>query len=429
LNGTRGESKGGSRGPLAGVKVLDLSRILAAPLAAQTLADLGADVIKVERPGNGDEARRWGPPFLKDAEGRDTRESPMYLSANRNKRSITIDIAGAEGQGLVRRLATWADVLIENFKVGDLARYGLDHAALRLLNPRLVYCSVTGFGQSGPKSHLPGYDTVFQGMSGMMSVTGLPDGVPGGGPMKTGPSLADFIAGQYATAGILAALYERDGAPGRAGGSGVGRHVDIALLDCTIAAQTHSVTTYLAAGVVPPRRGTEGNGGLPSQAFECADGGIIVICGSEAQYRAFCEVLHHPELADDPRFASNAQRLAHRRELAEVFNGLTRPWAARELLAALEVACIPSGPINAYPEVFADAQVQHRGIAQRLPHPTAGSVTLCANPIRFGEEGSPHTAALSTAPPTIGQHTEEILRDVLGLDDAAMVGLRARRVV
>ncbi|MES2992253.1 MAG: CaiB/BaiF CoA-transferase family protein [Pseudomonadota bacterium] len=407
--------------PLAGMRVLDLSRILAGPLAAQALADLGAEVIKVERPGNGDEARRWGPPFLKDREGRDTRESPMYLSANRNKRSITIDIAGTEGQQLVHRLAARSDVLLENFKVGDLKRYGLDFASLQALHPRLIYCSITGFGQTGPKSHLPGYDTVFQAMSGMMSVTGLPDGVPGGGPMKTGPSLADFIAGQYAVSGVLAALYERDGPRG----SGIGCHIDIALLDCTIAAQTHSVTTYLAAGVVPPRRGTEGNGGLPSQAFECVDGGIIVICGSEPQYRSFCDVLRQPQLADDPRFASNSQRLAHRRELAEVFNALTRQWPAAELLAALERAGIPSGPINRYPEVFADPQVRHRGVAQTLAHPTAGEVTLCASPVRYAGREAP----TPTAPPTIGQHTDEILREVLALDAAAIAGLRERRVI
>jgi crotonobetainyl-CoA:carnitine CoA-transferase CaiB-like acyl-CoA transferase len=410
-----------ARLPLTGIRVLDLSRILAGPLAAQTLADLGADVIKVERPGNGDEARRWGPPFLKDSDGKDTRESPMYLSANRNKRSITIDIACAEGQDLVRRLAAQSDVVLENFKVGDLARYGLDHVSLCALNPRLIYCSVTGFGQSGPKSHLPGYDTVFQAMSGMMSVTGLPDGVPGGGPMKTGPSLADFIAGQYAASGVLAALYERDGL----NGTGRGKHIDIALLDCTIAAQTHSVMTYLAAGVVPPRRGTEGNGGLPSQAFECADGGVIVICGSEPQYRAFCEVLRQPQLADDPRFVTNAQRLAHRRELAEEFNALTRQWPARELLAALEAAGIPSGPINRYPEVFADPQVLHRGVVQHVPHPTAGEVALCVSPIRF--TGTQPPAPI--APPTIGQHTEEVLRDVLSLDPAAIASLRERRAV
>ena len=239
--------------------------------------------------------------------------------------------------------------------------------------------------------------------------------------MKTGPSLADFIAGQYATSGILAALYARDAS----GGTGEGCHIDIALLACTIAAQTHSVMTYLASGIVPPRRGTEGNGGLPSQAFECADGGIIVICGSEAQYSRFCEVLRHPELAQDPRFVTNAHRLAHRRELAEVFNALTRLWPAADLLAALERAGIPSGPINSYPAVFADPQVLHRGVAQRVPHPTAGEVVLCANPIR----STGHVPPLPSAPPTMGQHTDTILRDVLGLDDQAIAGLRERRVV
>lgn len=405
--------------PLQGIKVLDLSRILAAPLAAQSLGDLGAEVIKVERPRIGDEARRWGPPFLKDREGRDTRESPMYLSANRNKRSITIDIARPEGQELVRRLAVRSDVLIENYKVGDLRRYGLDYDSLRAVQPRLVYCSVTGFGQSGPYSHLPGYDTVFQAMSGLMSVTGLPDGVPGGGPMKTGPSLADFMAGQFATAGILAALYERDTH------SGEGQHIDIALLDSTIAAQTHYVATYLAAGAVPQRRGTEGNGGLPSQAFACADRSIIVICGSEAQYRIFCEVLRHPELADDPRFASNSLRLQHRRELAATFGALIAQWQASELLAALESAGIPSGPINTYAEVFDDPQVVHRGITLEAEHAQAGAVRFCGSPIRF--TGVP--ARPGMAPPVLGQHTDELLHEELGLDAAAIAGLRDRGVV
>ncbi|MBI2771319.1 MAG: CoA transferase [Burkholderiales bacterium] len=405
--------------PLTNIRVLDLSRILAAPLAAQSLGDLGAEVIKVERPVTGDEARRWGPPFLKDREGKDTRESPMYLCANRNKRSLTIDIARPEGQELVRKLVAQSDVLIENYKVGDLVRYGLDYASLRKVNPRLVYCSVTGFGQSGPYSKLPGYDTVFQAMSGMMSVTGLPDGVPGGGPMKTGPSLADFIAGQYATAGILAALYERDTF------SGEGQHIDIALLDCTIAAQSHYTATYLATGSVPVRRGTEGNGGLPSQAFQCADRGIIVICGSEAQYRTFCNVLKHPELADDPRFVTNRDRLAHRAELATTFNALTREWQSNELLAAFKDAGIPSGPINTYPEVFADPQVVHRGMTLVAEHVQAGQVEFCASPIRFtGIE-----ARAPMAPPVLGQHTDELLRDVLGVDNADIERLRGEKVI
>lgn len=405
--------------PLQGIQVLDLSRILAAPLAAQALGDLGADIIKVERPGGGDEARRWGPPFLKDREGQDTRESPMYLCANRNKRSITLDIASAAGQAVVRELAARCDVVLENYKVGDLKRYGLDYESLRAVNPRLIYCSVTGFGQDGPYSHLPGYDTVFQAMTGMMSVTGLPDGVPGGGPMKTGPSLADYMAGQTATSAVLAALYERDTR------SGEGQHIDIALMDCTIAAQSHYVATYLATGSVPPRRGTQGNGGLPSQAFPCSDRGIIVICGNEAQYRRFCEVLGHPQLGEDPRFASNALRLQHRTELTEVFEAITRLRSSTDLLPALEKAGIPSGPINTYPEVFNDPQVLHRGMALRMPHPTAGEVTLCASPIRF--TGVPPREPM--APPTLGQHTDELLRDVLGYGKERIAALRADKVI
>ncbi len=405
--------------PLQGIKVLDLGRILAAPLAGQALGDLGADVIKVERPTTGDEARRWGPPFLKDRDGQDTRESPMYLCANRHKRSVTIDIATPQGQALVRELAKKSDVLIENYKVGDLQRYGLDYTAMRAVNPRLVYCSVTGFGQDGPYAKYPGYDTVFQAMSGMMSVTGLPDGVPGGGPMKTGPSLADFIAGQYATTAIVAALYERDSF------SGEGQHIDIALMDCTIAAQTHSMTTYLATGSVPPRRGTEGNGGLPSQAFQCRDRGIIVICGSEAQYREFCAVLQHPELGEDPRFVTNRQRLLHRTELAATFGALTAQWHAADLLAALKAAGIPSGPINTYPEVFADPQVLHRGLVTEMPHATAGSVTLFGSPIRFpGIEPPP-----PVAPPVLGQHTDDILREVLGMEADQIDALRSAKVI
>jgi crotonobetainyl-CoA:carnitine CoA-transferase CaiB-like acyl-CoA transferase len=407
--------------PLRGVRVLDLGRILAAPLAGQALGDMGAEIIKVERPGTGDEARRWGPPFLQDEQGRDTRESPMYLCANRNKRSVSIDLAHPDGQVLVKALASRSDVLIENFKVGDLARHGLDYSSLQAINPRLIYCSVTGFGQDGPYAKFPGYDTVFQAMSGMMSVTGLPDGVPGGGPMKTGPSLADFIAGQYATSAILAALYGRDGP----GGDGKGRHIDVALMDCTIAAQSHYVTTYLATGAVPPRRGTEGNGGLPSQAFACKDRSIIVICGSEAQYRRFCEVLGHAALADDPRFRSNPLRLQHRVELAATFGAITAQYESDTLLAALQAAGIPCGPVNTYPEVFADPQVQHRDLVVDLPHAHAGRVRLLGSPVRFDDT----EASAGLAPPVLGQHTDEILRDVLGLDDGRIAALKQGKVV
>ncbi|ROZ78022.1 CaiB/BaiF CoA-transferase family protein [Ramlibacter sp. WS9] len=405
--------------PLAGIRVLDLSRILAAPLAAQSLGDLGAEVIKVERPGKGDESRHWGPPFLKDRDGNDTRESPMYLSANRNKRSLTIDIARPEGQRLVHQLAAQCDVLIENYKVGDLQRYGLDYESIRKTNPKIVYCSVTGYGQTGPYAKRPGYDTVFQAMGGLMSVTGLPDGVPGGGPMKTGPSISDFIAGQYATTGVIAALYERETF------SGEGQHIDIALLDCTIAAQAHYVATYLTTGIVPQRRGTEGNGGLPSQAFECADRSIVVICGSEAQYKSFCEVLRHPELAGDPRFSTNAKRLAHRADLASAFNALTRTWQSDELLAQLEAAGVPGGPIYTYPEMFADAQVAQRELTFEAEHVQGGAVKFLGNPIKFtGMETRP-----PVAPPTLGQHTDEVLRDVLQLGESDIAALRAAGVI
>jgi crotonobetainyl-CoA:carnitine CoA-transferase CaiB-like acyl-CoA transferase len=405
--------------PLAGIKVLDLGRILAAPLAAQALGDLGAEVIKIERPGTGDEARRWGPPFLKDPDGNDTRESPMYLCANRNKRSLTVDLSKPEGQALVRRLAARSDVLIENYKVGDLDRYGLGYEGIREVNPGIVYCSVTGFGQSGPYSRQPGYDSVFQAMSGLMSVTGLPDDVPGGGPMKTGPSLADYMASQAATTAIVAALYGRDAS------GGCGRHIDISLLDSTIAAQSHYMAGYLATGNVPQRRGTEGNGGIPSQAFPCADRSIVVICGSEAQYRRFCAVLRHPELADDARFRSNAERLAHRGELARTFGRLTSDWQSADLLAALDAAGIPCGPINSYPEVFADPHVVHRQMTLTVRHVQGGDISLCASPIRYAGQ-APRPAM---APPILGQHTDDILMHELGLGSEEIERLRERQVI
>lgn len=407
------------RPPLAGIRVLDLSRILAGPLTAQALGDLGAEVIKVERPGNGDEARRWGPPFLKDRDGQDTRESPMYLSANRNKRSITIDISKPEGQDIVKSLAAQSDVLIENFKVGDLSRYGLDYASIKVIQPRIIYCSITGFGQSGPYSHLPGYDSVFQAMSGLMSVTGLPDGVPGGGPMKTGPSIADFMASQSATAGILAALYERDLH------SGESQHIDIALLDTAIAAQSHYVSTYLAAGVVPQRRGTEGNGGLPSQAFPCADRDIVVICGSDAQYRQLCTALQHPALADDERFHTNEQRLRHRAELAQTFASITRQWSSQELLNTLQGMGIPCAPIYGYAEVFSDPHVIERELTFDIEHPLAGPVRFCASPIRY--TGTKTRSPM--APPVLGQHTQQVLQDDLQMSAEAIQRLRDERVI
>jgi crotonobetainyl-CoA:carnitine CoA-transferase CaiB-like acyl-CoA transferase len=411
-----------SRKPFSHLRVLDLSRVIAGPMAAQLLGDLGAEVIKVERAGAGDDARRMGPPFLKDTEGRDTRETPIILGSNRNKKSITLDLAHPEGQAIARRLAAMSDVLIENFKVGDLKRYGLDPASLRDLNPRLIYCSVTGFGQTGPYAPRPGYDSIFQAMGGLMSVTGYPDD-EGGAPVKTGPSIADFIAGQFAAIGVMAALYERDA--NREASGGRGQHIDVALLDSVIASLSHYTAQYLAMGEVPVRRGTQGNGGLPSQMFPCADGAVMVVCGNDEQYRRFCRALGRPELADDERFVSNPLRVRHRRELTQTFNAVTRQWRQADMLAAMEGAGVPAGPIHDLKQVFDDPQVQHRGVAVEVPHPLAGTVRICANPIKFSD--TPITGY--TAPPTQGQHNEEVYQGLLGIDPGELQRLRAAGIV
>ncbi|UXJ50262.1 CaiB/BaiF CoA transferase family protein [Pseudomonas citronellolis] len=410
-----------AKGPLSNIRVLDMSRILAGPWAAQMLADLGAEVIKVERPGKGDDSRQFGPPFLQDSEGRNTRESSFYISTNRNKKSITCDIAKPEGQALIRSLAKQCDVLLENYKVGDLKRYGLDYASLHEVNPRLVYCSLTGFGQTGPYSPRPGYDSIFQAMGGLMSITGLPDDVPGGGPMKTGPSLADILAGQYAAYAIQAALYARDvnGAPGQ--------HIDVALLDALIASTSHYASQYLVSGEVPVRRGTEGNGGMPSRMFQCADGGIMIVAGNNEQYARFCAVLGHPELATDERFAEIALRVVNRRVLGEVFEPLVATWKLHDLLEALDAAGVPAGPINDMRQVFADPHVQARGMCVESSHPLAadGKVKLVANPVKFS--ATPITDY--KAPPVQGEHTDSVLGELLGMDAAAIQALRERGVV
>lgn len=407
--------------PLGNIRVLDLSRILAGPWAGQMLADLGAEVIKVERPGKGDDSRQFGPPFLKDAQGRNTRESSFYISANRNKKSITCDISKPEGQALIRDLVSRCDVLLENYKVGDLKRYGLDYASLREINPRLIYCSLTGFGYSGPYSPRPGYDSIFQAMGGLMSVTGLPDDVPGGGPMKTGPSLADIIAGQYAAYAIQAALYARDinGAPGQ--------HIDVALLDALIASTSHYASQYLVSGEVPVRRGTEGNGGMPSRMFSCADGNIMIVAGNNEQYARFCAVLGHPELATDDRFAEIHLRVVNRRALGEAFEPLVATWKVRDLLDALDEAGVPAGPINDLAQVFADPHVQARGMCVESRHPLAtdGKVRMVANPVKFSE--TPITDY--RAPPSQGEHTDSVLGELLGMDVAAIQVLREKGAI
>ena len=412
--------------PLAGIRVLDLSRVLAGPLAAQMLGDLGAEVIKVERAGAGDDARRMGPPFLKDAQGRDTAESPILLGTNRNKKSITLDLSRPEGQAIVRRLAAISDVVVENFKVGDLQRYGLDHESLLALNPRLVYCSVTGFGQTGPYAPRPGYDSIFQAMGGLMSVTGYPD-EEGGAPVKTGPSIADFIGGQFAAIGVIAALYSRDAQrPGEDDPSrGRGQQVDVALLDSVIASLTHYTAQYLATGIVPVRRGTQGNGGLPSQMFPCADGAVMVVCGNDEQFRRFCQALARPDLATDSRFASNPVRVSNRKALTETFDAITRQWKQRDLLAAMESAKVPAGPLYDLQQVFDDPQVRHRGMAVEVAHPLSGTVRLAANPIKFSQ--TPITRY--TAPPTLGQHTNEVLKSLLDMTDAELAELANAGVI
>ncbi|MGE4336049.1 MAG: CaiB/BaiF CoA transferase family protein [Pigmentiphaga sp.] len=407
--------------PLKRIRVLDLSRILAAPWAAQILGDLGAEVIKVERPGSGDDARRFGPPFVKDADGADTPESAFYLSANRNKKSISVDISRPEGQALIRDLAAVSDVLIENYKVDDLKRYSLDYERLRELNPRLIYCSVTGFGQTGPYRHRPGYDFVFQAMGGLMSVTGVAEGQPGAGPMKVGPSLADIQAGHFALSAILAALYHRDV------NGGQGQHIDIALLDSVVASISHYASHYLVGREVPIRRGNEGNGGMPQRTFACADQVIVIVIGNDEQFRRFCRVLDMPDLATDPRFEKNLGRGLNRKALAEILDPIIANWQSADLLASLERSGVPCGPVNDLRQVFDDPHLQSRGMEVRVPHPLAesGTVDMVANPVKFS--GTPITSY--QAPPMLGEHNEAVLSEILGLSRAQIEALRETNVI
>ena len=394
--------------PLTGVRVLDLSRVLAGPWAGQLLADLGADVVKVEKPGAGDDTRAWGPPYLKDAAGRDTSEASYFLCANRNKRSVAIDIATPEGQAQVRALSQQADVLLENFKVGGLQRYGLDYASLKAANPRLVYCSITGFGQTGPYAARAGYDFLIQGMGGLMSVTGQPDGEPGAGPQKVGVALTDIMTGLYATIAVQAALAER-------AKSGLGQHIDLALLDVQIACLANQASNYLAGGLVPRRMGNAHPNIVPYQSLPTADGDIILAVGNDSQFAKFCVVSGRPEWSTDERFASNAQRVANRAVLVPLLRQVTVMRTSADWINALETAGVPCGPINRIDEVFADPQVIARGLQIKLPHALAGSVPLVANPIRLS--GSP--VAYQRPPPLLGEHTDEVLAQWLGAAAAA----------
>jgi crotonobetainyl-CoA:carnitine CoA-transferase CaiB-like acyl-CoA transferase len=411
---------------LQGIRVLDLSRVLAGPWCTQNLADLGADVIKIERPQQGDDTRGWGPPFLQDDQGQETREAAYYLGANRNKRSVTCDIAQAKGQSLIRELVRHCDVFVENFKVGDMARYGLDPASLLALNPKLVYCSITGFGQTGPYAERAGYDYAIQGMGGLMSVTGERDDL-GGGPQKVGVAVADLMTGMYATVAILAALRHAER-------TGLGQHIDMALLDTQVAMLANLGANYLVSGKAPGRVGNAHQNIVPYQVFEvapAADGSrdhLILAVGNDGQYAKFCEIAGRPDLASDPRYATNRQRVVHRGELVPQLEAIMKTRGKAQWLAALEAAKVPCGAINNLAEVFADPHVQERGMVSQWAHPArqdlrlvASPMKLSATPVRGPSQGLP--------PPLLGQHTEEVLRSVLCLDEAQVSDLKARKII
>jgi len=405
------------QGPLAHVRVLDLSRILAAPWAGQILADLGADVVKVERPGAGDDTRSWGPPFLKDANGQDTREAGYYLAVNRGKRSITVNLETPEGQAIVRDLSLRADIVLENYKVGTLARFGLDAASLRALNPRLIYCSVTGFGQTGPRRDQPAYDFLIQAMGGLMSVTGERDGRPGAGPQKVGVPIVDLMTGMYTAVSVLAALARR-------AETGQGDAIDIAMLDVQVATLANQAMNYLVSGKVPRRNGNAHPNIQPQDVYACADGDVILVVGNDGQFGKLCRVLGVPQWSSDTRFASNAQRVRHIDTLAPLLRARLANWTRAELIAALDGAGVPCGPINSVAEVFAEPQVQARQMLMHLPHPSGVNVPQVASPMRFAEA----TADVPAAPPLLGQHTDAILAE-LGYGAARVAALHAGGVV
>ncbi|KQB54389.1 CoA-transferase [Pseudomonas endophytica] len=405
-------------GALSHLRVLDLSRVLAGPWAGQILADLGAEVIKVERPGNGDDTRAWGPPFLKDAYGESTGEAAYYLSANRNKQSVTIDFTKPEGQRLVRELAAKSDILIENFKVGGLKAYGLDYASLKKANPQLIYCSITGFGQTGPYAKRAGYDFMIQGLGGLMSLTGRPEGEEGAGPVKVGVALTDILTGLYATVAMLAALAHRQ----QGGG---GQHIDMALLDVQVACLANQAMNYLTAGVSPKRLGNAHPNIVPYQDFPTADGDFILTVGNDSQFRRFAEVAGRPQWADDPRFASNKQRVANRAVLVPLIRQATVFKTTAQWVEQLEAVGVPCGPINDLAQVFSDPQVQARGLAFELPHVLAGLVPQVASPIRLSET----PVEYRNAPPLLGEHTQEVLGRVLGLGVADFELLRQASVL
>ena len=407
---------------LDGIRILDLSRVLAGPWCTQTLADLGADVIKIERPGTGDDTRTWGPPFLQDEQGADTQEAAYYLGANRNKRSVTCDIAQPAGQALIRELAAHCDVFVENFKVGDMARYGLDYPSLKALNPRLVYCSVTGFGQSGPYADRAGYDYAIQGMGGLMSVTGERDDL-GGGPQKVGVAVADLMTGMYATVGILAALRHAEK-------TGEGQQVDMALLDTQVAMLANLGANYLVSGKAPGRAGNAHQNIVPYQVFEVAamaDGAkdhLILAVGNDSQYLKFCKVADIPELGVNPLFAKNRDRVLNRAQLVPILEAVMKTRSKADWLAALEAAKVPCGAINNLNEVFADPQIEARHMVTQWQHPIKSDLKLVASPIKLSATPVRVPGQGGLPPPLLGQHTDEVLRGVLNYSDAQLAVLK-----
>ena len=405
-------------GPLSHIRVIDLSRVLAAPWTGQNLADLGAEVIKIERPKTGDDSRAFGPPWLKDAAGKDTSESAYFASANRGKKSVTVNLSKPEGQDIVRRIAAECDVLLENYKFGDLARYALGYEDLKKINPRLIYCSVTGFGQTGPYAERPGYDFMIQGMAGLMSITGERDDLPGGGPQKAGIPIGDIITGMYASVAVCAALAHREK-------SGRGQHLDLALLDSLAAILSNQGGNYLATGVPPGRLGNAHPNIVPYQTFKTADGDIILACGNDNLFRKFCEVAGCQALADDPRFVTNGKRVENRAEITRLLSDIIGKRTTRDWVDALEAAGVPNGPINNLKQVFEEPQAVARGLRIEMDHPLAGKVSLVRSPMRFSETPLEH----KTPPPTLGQHTDEVLRGVLGMSEGDIARLRADGVV
>ncbi|AIS18763.1 CoA-transferase [Pseudomonas rhizosphaerae] len=405
-------------GALSHLRVLDLSRVLAGPWAGQILADLGAEVIKVERPGRGDDTRAWGPPFLADQVGNSTGEAAYYLAANRNKRSVTIDFTRPEGQQLIRELAAGSDILIENFKVGGLAAYGLDYASLSAVNPQLIYCSITGFGQTGPYATRPGYDFMVQGMGGLMSLTGKADGEQGAGPAKVGVALTDILTGLYSTVAVLAALAHRDEGGG-------GQQIDMALLDVQVACLANQAMNYLTTGVAPGRLGNAHPNIVPYQDFPTADGDFILTVGNDSQFAKFAQVAGHAEWATDPRFVSNRQRVANRAQLIPLIRQATVFKTTQQWVTELEGVGVPCGPINDLSQVFADPQVLARGLALHMEHPLAGTVPMVASPLRL----SASPVEYRHAPPLLGEHTQEVLEQLLNMDARTYNQLHAAGVV